>query len=107
MKYCGSCNPWVDLTRIARHLTQVAEQRKDFQLVPLSEDNVDAVVILCGCPRACGNKKEVRDKARQSLVTAGESINRRPIPEKDLPATVERELLKIVEQLKDSLSAGA
>jgi len=97
----------VDLSRIARHLTQVTEQRGDFQLVPLSEDNIDAVVILCGCPRACGDKKEVRDKAKQSLLIAGESINRRPVPGKDLPATVEQELVKIVEQLKDSPSGDS
>jgi hypothetical protein len=96
LKYCGSCNPRVDLSRIARHLAKVAEERGDFQLVPLSE-NIDVVVILCGCPRACGNKEEVRARARQSLVTAGESVNRRAVPEPQLPIAVEQELSKILD----------
>jgi sulfite reductase beta subunit-like hemoprotein len=96
LKYCGSCNPCVDLRRIARHLAQVAEERGDFQLVPLSENDIDVVVILCGCPRACGNKEEVKALAKRSLVTAGESVNRRAVPESELPAVVERELCQIL-----------
>ena len=97
LKYCGSCNPYVELTRIARHLARVAEERGDFHLVPLSEDNIDAVVILCGCPRACGNKAEVRARAGKSLLTAGESINGRHVPEAHLPSAVEQELIKILD----------
>ena len=97
LKYCGSCNPYVELTRIARHLARVAEKRGDFQLVPLPEDGIDAVVILCGCPRACGNKAEVRARANQSLLTAGESINGRHVPEAHLPSAVEQELIKILD----------
>ena len=96
LKYCGSCNPYVELTRIARHLARVAEERGDFHLVPLSEDSIDAVVILCGCPRACGNKAEVRARAGKSLLTAGESINGRHVPEAHLPSAVEQELIKIL-----------
>ena len=97
LKYCGSCNPYVELTRIARHLARVAEKRGDFQLVPLPEDGIDAVVILCGCPRACGNKAEVRARAGKSLLTAGESINGRHVPEAHLPSAVEQELIKILD----------
>ena len=96
LKYCGSCNPRVDLRRIARHLAKVAEERGDFQLVPLSENDIDVVVILCGCPRACGNKEEVTARARRSLFTAGESVNRQAVPESELPQVVERELNKIL-----------
>ena len=96
LKYCGSCNPRVDLGRIARHLAKVAEEQGDFNLVPLSENNIDVVVILCGCPRACGNKEEVRARAESSLFTAGESVNRRAVPETDLPLVVEQELRKIL-----------
>jgi len=102
LKYCGSCNPYVDLPRIAHHLAQVADKRRDFELVPLSESGIAIVVILCGCPRACGNKEEVRARAGQSLVIAGESLQGKPVPEKCLPATVEWELVKILEHLKSS-----
>jgi hypothetical protein len=55
------------------------------------------VVILCGCPRACGNKAEVRARAGKSLLTAGESINGRHVPEACLPSAVEQELIKILD----------
>lgn len=97
LKYCGSCNPYVDLTRIAHHLAKVAEERRDFQLVPLSENGISVVVILCGCPRACGNKAEVRTRAKQSLIIAGKSINGRHVPEAHLPSAVEQELVRILE----------
>jgi hypothetical protein len=97
LKYCGSCNPRVDLSRIARHLAKVAGQRGDFKLVPLSDSDIDVVVILCGCPRTCGNKEEVRARAKRSLVTAGESVNRQAVPESQLPLAVERELGKILD----------
>ena len=74
----------------------MAEERGDFQLVPLSEENIDVVVVLCGCPRACGNKEEVKGRAKHSVITAGESVNRRPVPESELPLAVERELAKIL-----------
>jgi len=78
-------------------LARVAEERGDFHLVPLSEDSIDAVVILCGCPRACGNKAEVRARAGKSLLTAGESINGRHVPEAHLPSAVAQELIKILD----------
>jgi sulfite reductase beta subunit-like hemoprotein len=97
LKYCGSCNPHVDLSRIARHLAKVAEERGGFQLVPLPEDDIDVVVILCGCPRACGNKGEVRARAKQSLIIAGESLGGRAVPEACLPSAAEQELSKILD----------
>jgi hypothetical protein len=96
LKYCGSCNPRVDLRRIARHLTKVSEERGDFHLVPLSENDIDVVVILCGCPRACGNKAEVKARAKKCLVTAAESVDGKFVPESELPAAVERELNRIL-----------
>jgi hypothetical protein len=75
----------------------VAEERGDFQIVPLSENDIDVVVILCGCPRACGNKEEVRARAKRSLFTAGESVNRQAVPETQLPMAVEQELVKILD----------
>ena len=96
LKYCGSCNPRVDLSRIAGHLKSLAAKRGDFELVPLSQNDIDVVVILCGCPRACGNKEEVRSRARLCIVTSGESVNGKTIPEDQLPAVVERELTTIL-----------
>jgi len=100
LKYCGSCNPYVDLIKIAHRLAEMAEQRRDFQLVPISEEAIDVVVILCGCPRACGNKEEVRARAREILVIAGYSIGGRPVPDSCLLSTFEIELSSILERSK-------
>jgi len=72
----------------------VADKRRDFELVPLSERGIAIVVILCGCPRACGDKEEVRARAEQSLVIAGESLGGKPVPEERLRAAAEWELVK-------------
>ena len=100
LKYCGSCNPRVDLSRLARHLKSLAEKSGDFELVALSENDIDVVVILCGSPRACGNKEEVKAKAKLCIVTAGESVNGKAIPEDQLPAVVERQLIAILGRFK-------
>ena len=96
LKYCGSCNPLVDLARVAHHVTELAEQRKDLEMVPASGENIHMVVILCGCHRACGDKEEVRALAKQSMVIAGESLEGRPVPEKGLPEATEEALVKKV-----------
>ncbi len=102
LKYCGSCNPLVDLTRVARQVAKLAEQRRDLFLVPVSEEGIDIVVILCGCHRACGNKEEVRARANQSLVIAGESLDGRPVPEKCLTVAIEQALVKTLELHRSS-----
>lgn len=68
LKYCGSCNPQVDLASIGRYLAEIVARQPDFELAPLSANDVDVVVILCGCPRACGNKPEVRARAKRYLL---------------------------------------
>ena len=72
------------------------ETRGDFQLVPLSEDDIDLAVIICGCPRACGNKAEFRARAKETLVICGDVVNGRNVPESELPLAVEQELGKIL-----------
>jgi hypothetical protein len=96
LKYCGSCNPSVDLSRITRYLVKKAGERGNFELVPLSEKDIDVVVILCGCPRACGDKEEVRAMAKWTLLVCGESVNKRAVTESELPLAVEEELGKIL-----------
>lgn len=91
IKYCGSCNPQVNLGRIASYLSQVPA-RRGLELVSLSAANIDVVVILCGCPRACGNKEEVRTRAKHHLVIAGESLAGRPLAETDLIIALKEEL---------------
>jgi hypothetical protein len=96
LKFCGCCNPQVDLGRVAGSLAKIAEQGEKFQLVPLSENDIDIVVILCGCSRACGDKEEVKAKALQNLVVAGERVGWEKMQNEHLPAAVQGELERLM-----------
>ncbi len=86
LKYCGSCNPRMDLSRIGRSVAGVVALCPDFSLVPLSSGDIDVVVILCGCPRACANKDEVRRRAKRYLLINDESLGEAPLLEANLRA---------------------
>ena len=96
LKFCGCCNPQVDLSAVACHVAQMAEGQGKFTLVPLSEDNIDVVVILCGCPRACGNKEEVKAKARWALLLAGERLDGELLTERQLPSALQDKLERLI-----------
>ena len=96
LKYCGSCNPYVELTKIAHHLADMAKKRGDFQLLPISGGDIDIVVILCGCARACGDKEEVRARAREILVVAGNNIGGRPVTDTSLLPIFEIEMIRVL-----------
>lgn len=97
IKFCGCCNPYVDLSRIARHLRIVAEVSQAFELISLCQDTADVVVILCGCPRACGNRPDIRNKAGRIITIVGESLNGKAVPEAHIPAAMEQELTRILD----------
>ena len=92
LKYCGSCNPYIELSKIASELKEAIKKECDLMLVSPQSNHIDTMVILCGCPRACGNKPEIRDRAAQSIVVAGETIDMVPIPQKDISAAVIKRL---------------
>lgn len=94
IKYCGCCNPQVNLSKIARSIADMVK-RGDFVLVPLSDNTIDVVVILCGCPRACGNKEDVKARAKYHLLVAGERLNGKAVSEPHLSQAVQQELGKI------------
>jgi len=92
LKYCGSCNPYIDLSKISGELKKAIKKENDLNLVSLESNHIDTMVILCGCPRACGNKEEIRARAAQSIVVAGETIDLVPVPERDISAAVIKKL---------------
>jgi hypothetical protein len=101
LKYCGSCNPYVDLTRIARHVVGLIERHEEFEKVPPFEKDITVAVILCGCHRACGNKQDVRPRSEQYLVVAGESFMGQYVSEGNLPIVVCQRFLEILEKLRN------
>ena len=99
IKYCGCCNPHVELSKIAHHLVDMAETDADLTLIPFSENTIDIVVILCGCPRACGNKEEVKERAKHHLLVTGENIDGKAVHEENLPQALHYELEAILGQI--------
>ena len=64
----------------------------DFDQVPLDGGNADIVVIMCGCPRACADRDDVKSLARDDVVISGQGIKDVRVPEKDLAAALALEL---------------
>lgn len=87
IRYCGSCNPHTDVRRIGEKLKEKA-QAINAQVVSPQAEDVDFLVILCGCPIACGDKPEIRSLAKEHVVVAGEAVNYTPTAEKDIPETL-------------------
>ena len=92
LKYCGSCNPLIDLSRIGQALPAVISQEAELLFVSPDETNIDTIIILCGCPRACGNKETIRARASHCIVVAGESVDAVPVAEKDIITEVIKKL---------------
>lgn len=84
IRYCGSCNPHTDVRWIGEKLKEKA-QAINAQVVSPQTEDIDFLVILCGCPIACGDKPEIRSSAKEHVVVAGETVNRVSIDEKDIP----------------------
>ena len=98
LKYCGSCNPLIDLAKLGAELKEAISQEDGLIFTSPESTHVDIMVILSGCPRACGNKEEIRAKAARSIVVAGEMVDMVPVAEKDLNAV-------IMEKLKSSFAS--
>ena len=92
LTYCGSCNPFIDLSKIGNELKEAIRREEDLIVVSPESNDIDTIVILCGCARTCGNKEEIRAKARRSIVVGGEMIDMVPVAEKDISTTALRKL---------------
>lgn len=94
LKYCGSCNPLVNLSQIGRDLLTIIEKEDDFVFVSPESHDIDTMVILCGCARACGNLIETRARAKRSILVAGETIDMTPVDEINISGTLTEKLRK-------------
>ncbi len=87
-KYCGSCNPEVDLTQIGHWLTALVQQQ-GWQLITLGAGaEADVLVLLCGCPRTCIDKEDLYHQAKQVMLVAGKRLGWLPLKEAALPQAV-------------------
>ena len=92
LKYCGSCNPIIDLSKIGNELKETLGKDEGLHLVSPEDSGIDIMIILCGCPRACGNKEEIRARATWSIVVADEMVDMVPTAEKDISTVVLKKL---------------
>jgi hypothetical protein len=91
IKYCGSCNSYIDLERIGRELrTWLLDE--GFGLVPADSSSIDLIVILNGCETACADRPEVRARARRTVVVAGEIFGSSRVPERNLSEAILHEI---------------
>jgi len=55
VKYCGGCNPTYDRVETIRKIT--SEYKNRFQFIPYDGiHQMDAILFVSGCPRACATK---------------------------------------------------
>lgn len=93
MKYCGSCNPQVDLSKLGAALAGIANE-VGATTVPLTGTDIDLVVILCGCPRACGNKTEVKARARRFVLVAGDRVDGKAASDGDIVPLLRKQAMR-------------
>jgi hypothetical protein len=102
LKYCGACNPLIDLSKIGKEVKEAIRKNNNLELVSPEDNNIDIMVILCGCPRACGDKAEIRAKANYNVVVAAETIDMVPVPEKDISTAIITKLKSLMDSPKKS-----
>jgi hypothetical protein len=75
LKFCGSCNPEIDLSGLAGQVKRHISSRSDIEFVAADTPGTDLLIVLCGCLRACVDKQDIWGSARQHIVIAGESLS--------------------------------
>ncbi len=54
IKYCGGCNPSYERVEMVQRLQSSLKDRFIFSIN--DQQDVDIMVCVCGCPRACADK---------------------------------------------------
>jgi hypothetical protein len=92
IKYCGSCNPEIDLSTLGGEVRRFIAGQNQHYLVSYDAPDIDVLVVLCGCQRTCADREEITSSAKHSIIIAGEGMKGTRVPEKDLAATLTLEL---------------
>jgi hypothetical protein len=72
IKFCGGCNPAIERGQLAGIIRR--DLADEVRWVA-AEEEVDLLLIICGCLTACADRTEVKEKAVQSLAIAGSTIS--------------------------------
>jgi hypothetical protein len=100
LKFCGSCNPEIDLSALSRQVAKHVAGGADITIVHPDAPEIDVVIILCGCLRACIDREETRAIAPHHLIVAGESIEGKACKETRLAAAVAERIDRLADQLR-------
>ena len=92
LKFCGSCNPQIDLSLLSAEVRRFIAGQNAYELVQHDSPDIDILIILCGCMRACADKEEIKSQAKHSFVITGGGFHGSSVPEKDLAAALTAEL---------------
>jgi hypothetical protein len=74
--------------------------RSDMEIVPADCADIDILIILCGCLRACADKAEIKAQARQHLIIAGQSLAGTAQNEERLIAMLASEIDRLLPPVK-------
>jgi len=96
LKFCGSCNPEIDLSSLARQVKAHTAGRPDIEIVPSDNPGTDLLIILCGCLRACANKDELKAQAGRCIIIAGPSLSGAAQNESHLASMVTAEIDRLL-----------
>ena len=87
VKFCGGCNPVINRGRIYKELQRQCPGRCG--LIRDEQDEVwDIGVVLGGCPVACADSDELRQKARKWIVVGGNMVDFYPVDESNIVETI-------------------
>lgn len=89
VRYCGTCNPVIDVDRLSRRVELLARR---LGLVKVPADP-DILILINGCEKACGSKAELPSPARGIITIAGATVDFRPVKEEELPSHLEKAIL--------------
>ncbi len=73
IKYCGGCNPRFDRTDIAQRLRNDFPDSEIVSAQP--DDQLDYVVVVCGCNSACAQIDGLMGKHGRSILTHDEAYS--------------------------------
>ena len=88
VKFCGNCNPHVDMPGLLKNLAAAAEGAT---FVRWDDDGYDILLVLSGCPVDCASRPDFGGRV---IVATSEAVDRWPTAACDLPAAILAALTK-------------
>ncbi len=76
LKFCGSCNPHIQVGQIYREIKEKALRAGlDLRFRPWDEPGCDLLLVISGCPADCAERPV---HTIREVIVAGETLNRKP-----------------------------